>query len=71
MAQQHFGMAYTFRDSHDLSNTINALRCAADRFDTYARDMQDDPGLSRLAEQFRHQANCAKRIANDLEALEG
>lgn len=64
--------SYTFRDSHDLSNTINALRCAADHFDQNAEVCTAGPvPVARLAEQFKHQAAHARRIADDLEALEG
>ncbi len=61
---------YHFGNSHDLSGTINALRVAAERFDADADAMKAAFPGHPIARQFTDQAEQARRIAADLEALE-
>jgi hypothetical protein len=60
---------------HESSAVVNALRCAADRYDVDAATCRQavnplPEGWQRMAEQFDRQASEARDLAEKLEMFE-
>ena len=49
------------------STVVNALYCAADKFDANAKELAEIPNHGRVAEQFKRQAVEARKIAEQIE----
>ena len=62
-------LTYRFDDEHDVTGTINALRCAAERFTDHAAESKKLPHHERLVRQFTDQAAQARRIADEIEQI--
>ena len=64
-------ITFRFDNENDVSGTINALRCAAERFDDHAKMLRQDvnPPQERVAQQFDQQAAQARRIADEIELV--
>jgi hypothetical protein len=59
---------------HEEFVILEALRCATRRYDELARMVRRDlgdqnPAMLRIAEQFDHQAEQARRVVEKLEGL--
>lgn len=46
---------------------VNCLRVAADIFGSHATEFEKIPGHQRLADQFKQQADEARKLADDIE----